>query len=82
VLCADGPVRNLASLSLAPEHRRGRSVIVWAPATASHKWQRRLPFEMNAYHQERLQPEASSSFAAGHDRPHPLEPANADATTG
>ena len=23
VLCADGPVRNLAGLSLAPEHRRG-----------------------------------------------------------
>jgi hypothetical protein len=37
--------------------------------------------ELNAYHQERLQPEASS-FAAGHDRPHPLEPANADTTTG
>jgi hypothetical protein len=26
---------------------------------------------MKVYHQERLQPEASS-FAAGHDRPHPL----------
>jgi hypothetical protein len=36
---------------------------------------------MKGYHQERLQPEASS-FAAGRDRPHPLEPANADTTTG
>ena len=27
VLCADGPVRNLAGLSLAPEHRRGHGAL-------------------------------------------------------
>ncbi len=27
VLCADGPVRNLAALSLAPEHRRGHGAL-------------------------------------------------------
>jgi DDE superfamily endonuclease len=27
VLCADGPVRTLAGLSLAPEHRRGRGAL-------------------------------------------------------
>src|SRR5450631_3072227 len=27
VLCADGPVRNLAALSLAPEHRRGHEAL-------------------------------------------------------
>ncbi len=27
VLCADGPVRNLASLSLAPGHRRGHGAL-------------------------------------------------------
>ena len=29
VLCADGPVRVLAPLSLEPEHRRGRTQRVW-----------------------------------------------------
>src|ERR1700746_496846 len=27
VLCAEGPVRNLAALSLAPEHRRGHGAL-------------------------------------------------------
>src|SRR3977135_2617266 len=27
VLCADGPVRNLAGLSLAPEHRQGHGAL-------------------------------------------------------
>jgi hypothetical protein len=27
VLCADGPVRDLAGLSLAPEHRRGHGAL-------------------------------------------------------
>src|SRR5215471_14988939 len=27
VLCADGPVRNLAALSLVPEHRRGHGAL-------------------------------------------------------
>src|ERR1700687_1314327 len=27
VLCADGPVRHLAGLSLAPEHRRGHGAL-------------------------------------------------------
>jgi hypothetical protein len=27
VLCADGPVRSLAALSLAPEHRRGHGAL-------------------------------------------------------
>jgi DDE superfamily endonuclease len=27
VLCADGPVRTLAGLSLAPEHRRGQGAL-------------------------------------------------------
>src|ERR1022692_2806995 len=30
VLCADGPVRSLAGLSLAPEHRRGHGALYHA----------------------------------------------------
>jgi hypothetical protein len=32
VLCADGPVRTLAGLSLAPEHRRGHGALYDAAA--------------------------------------------------
>jgi hypothetical protein len=37
VLCADGPVRSLAGLSLAAEHRRGTGCIPGSP-TGSAGW--------------------------------------------
>ena len=36
VLCVDGPVRNLAALSLAPEHRRGHGALYDAVSHGRH----------------------------------------------
>ena len=45
VLCADGPVRDLAGLSLAAEHRRGHQLRLARPLAADPRlpWQRPCP---------------------------------------
>ena len=43
VLCADGPVRNLAALSLAPGHRRGHGALYDAAELRADRYRAAAP---------------------------------------